>query len=148
VAATGADVLYTDVWASMGQEAEREKRLPIFRGFQINANLIARARRGVVVLHCLPAHRGEEITEEAMEGPQSAVFDQAENRLHLQKAVLYELLGAAGKRAGSAAKAAGAAVKKSGASRKVTATRKAAAVRKPAAPRKPARPAGRSRRGR
>jgi ornithine carbamoyltransferase len=130
----------------MGQEAEREKRLPIFRGFQINANLIARARRGVVVLHCLPAHRGEEITEEAMEGPQSAVFDQAENRLHLQKAVLYELLGAAGKGAGSAGKAA--AVKKSGASRKATATRKTTTSRKPAMPRKPARPAGRSRRGR
>jgi ornithine carbamoyltransferase len=94
-AAERADVLYTDVWASMGQEAEREKRLPIFRPYQINAELLRRAKPGAVVLHCLPAHRGEEITEEVMEGPQSAVFDQAENRLHLQKAVLYEWLGKA-----------------------------------------------------
>ena len=88
-AAEGADVLYTDVWASMGQEAEREKRLPIFRPYQINADLLRRAKPGAVVLHCLPAHRGEEITDDVMEGPQSAVFDQAENRLHLQKAILY-----------------------------------------------------------
>lgn len=92
-AVSGADVLYTDVWASMGQEAEREKRLPILRPFQINAETLGRAKRGAVVLHCLPAHRGEEITEEVIEGPQSAVFDQAENRLHLQKAILHELLG-------------------------------------------------------
>ena len=92
-AADGADVLYTDVWASMGQEAEREKRLPIFRPYQINADLLRRAKPGAVVLHCLPAHRGEEITEDVMEGPQSAVFDQAENRLHLQKAILYLWLG-------------------------------------------------------
>ena len=92
-AAKGADVLYTDVWASMGQEAEREKRLPIFRGYQINAEVLARAARNAVVLHCLPAHRGEEITEEVIEGPQSAVFDEAENRLHLQKAILFELMG-------------------------------------------------------
>jgi ornithine carbamoyltransferase len=91
-AADGADVLYTDVWASMGQEAEREKRLPIFRPYQINADLLHRAKPKALVLHCLPAHRGEEITEEAMEGPHSAVFDQAENRLHVQKGVLYELL--------------------------------------------------------
>jgi ornithine carbamoyltransferase len=94
-AADRADVLYTDVWASMGQEAEREKRLPIFRPYQVNSELVRRAKPGAVVLHCLPAHRGEEITEEVMEGPQSAVFDQAENRLHLQKAVLYVLLGKA-----------------------------------------------------
>ncbi len=92
-AAEGADVLYTDVWASMGQEAERERRLPIFRPYQINAALLKRARKGAVVLHCLPAHRGEEITEDVMEGPQSAVFQEAENRLHLQKAILFELLG-------------------------------------------------------
>jgi len=92
-AADGADVLYTDVWASMGQEAEREKRLPIFRPYQVNSDLLRRAKPGAVVLHCLPAHRGEEITEEVLEGPQSAVFDQAENRLHLQKAVLYQWLG-------------------------------------------------------
>ena len=92
-AAKDADVLYTDVWASMGQESEREKRLPIFRGYQINAEVLARAARNAVVLHCLPAHRGEEITEEVIEGPQSAVFDEAENRLHLQKAILFELMG-------------------------------------------------------
>jgi ornithine carbamoyltransferase len=121
-AADRADVLYTDVWASMGQEAEREKRLPIFRPFQISAELLRRAKPGAVVLHCLPAHRGEEITEEVMEGPQSAVFDQAENRLHLQKAVLYELLGKAG-----AARAIG----KATAGKKPAA--KARTVRKPAA---------------
>jgi ornithine carbamoyltransferase len=91
-AARGADVLYTDVWASMGQEAEREKRLPIFRPFQINTALVQRAKPNVLVLHCLPAHRGEEITDEVIEGPNSGVFDQAENRLHVQKAVLYELM--------------------------------------------------------
>ena len=91
-AAEGADVLYTDVWASMGQEAEREKRLPIFRPYQINDELLRRAKRKVLVLHCLPAHRGEEITEDVIEGPNSAVFQQAENRLHVQKSVLYELL--------------------------------------------------------
>jgi ornithine carbamoyltransferase len=93
-AAAGADVLYTDVWASMGQEAEREKRLPIFRAFQINADTLARAKPGALVLHCLPAHRGEEITEEVIEGSRSVVFQEAENRLHLQKAILHELLGA------------------------------------------------------
>ena len=91
-AAAGADVLYTDVWASMGQEAEREKRLPIFQSYQINAGLLARAKPDALVLHCLPAHRGEEITEDVIEGPRSVVFDEAENRLHLQKAVLYELM--------------------------------------------------------
>jgi len=91
-AAAGSDVLYTDVWASMGQEAEREKRLPIFRGYQINESLLARAKPSAIVLHCLPAHRGEEITEEVIEGPRSRVFPQAENRLHAQKAVLLELL--------------------------------------------------------
>jgi ornithine carbamoyltransferase len=91
-AAEGADVLYTDVWASMGQEAEREKRLPVFRPYQINDELLRRAKRKAIVLHCLPAHRGEEITEDVIEGPSSAVFDQAENRLHVQKGVLYELL--------------------------------------------------------
>jgi ornithine carbamoyltransferase len=93
-AAEGADVLYTDVWASMGQEAEREKRLPIFRPYQINGDLLRRAKKSAIVLHCLPAHRGEEITDEAIEGPQSAVFQEAENRLHVQKAVLYELMAA------------------------------------------------------
>jgi len=107
-AAQGADVLYTDVWASMGQEAEREKRLPVFRSFQINRSILRVAKPGALVMHCLPAHRGEEITEDVFEGPQSIVFPQAENRMHLQKAILYELMvgaPAGGKRAkGSAAK--------------------------------------------
>jgi ornithine carbamoyltransferase len=105
-AAAGADVLYTDVWASMGQEAEREKRLPIFQGYQINAALLKRAKPDALVLHCLPAHRGEEITEDVIEGPRSVVFDEAENRLHLQKAVLFELMTPAAKKTG--AKASGA----------------------------------------
>ena len=91
-AVQGAHVLYTDVWTSMGQEAEREERLRAFAGYQINAQLLARAAPGALVLHCLPAHRGEEITHEALEGPQSAVFDQAENRLHAQKAIMRLLL--------------------------------------------------------
>jgi ornithine carbamoyltransferase len=91
-AAQGADVLYTDVWASMGQEAEREKRLPVFRSFQINRSILRMAKPGAWVMHCLPAHRGEEITEDVFEGPQSIVFPQAENRMHLQKAILYDLL--------------------------------------------------------
>ena len=93
-AAAGSDVLYTDVWASMGQEAEREKRLPIFRPFQIDSSLVARAKRGAVVLHCLPAHRGEEVAAAVIDGPQSVVWEEAENRLHAQKALLeYLLLG-------------------------------------------------------
>jgi len=96
-AATGADVLYTDVWASMGQEAEREKRLPIFRQYQINGALLEKAKPGALVMHCLPAHRGEEITEEAIEGPQSVAFPQAENRMHLQKAILFDFLVAKAK---------------------------------------------------
>jgi len=93
-AATGADFLYTDVWTSMGQEQETLRRLRAFRGFQINARLLRFARRGARVLHCLPAHRGEEITADVLEGPQSLVFEQAENRLHAQKALLVRLLGA------------------------------------------------------
>ena len=91
-AARGADALYTDVWTSMGQERERRRRLRVFRGFQINAALLRLAAPGCRVLHCLPAHRGEEITDEAMEGPQSSVFDQAENRLHTHKAILLQVL--------------------------------------------------------
>ncbi len=87
-AVANADVIYTDVWTSMGQEAEREERLQRFAPFQVNAALLAKAPPHCKVLHCLPAHRGEEITDEAIDGPQSAVFDQAENRLHAQKAVL------------------------------------------------------------
>ena len=92
-AATDADVLYTDVWTSMGQEAEQAERLKAFAGYQINADLLQRARSTAVVMHCLPAHRGEEITEEVVEGPQSIVFPQAENRLHSQRALLEVLLG-------------------------------------------------------
>jgi ornithine carbamoyltransferase len=91
-AAQDADVLYTDVWASMGQEAEREKRLPLFRSYQINRSILRMAKSGAFVMHCLPAHRGEEITEDVLEGSQSIVFQQAENRMHLQKAILYDLM--------------------------------------------------------
>jgi ornithine carbamoyltransferase len=91
-AAAGADVLYTDVWASMGQEKEREKRLRDFKGFQIDAALLRRAAADALVLHCLPAHRGEEITNEVIEGPQSRVFDEAENRLHFEKALVARLI--------------------------------------------------------
>ena len=86
-----ADVVYTDVWVSMGQEKESKKRKKRFKDYQINSKILSCAKKDVVVLHCLPAHRGEEITDEVMDGPQSAVFDQAENRLHAQKALL-ELL--------------------------------------------------------
>ena len=92
-AVTGADVVYTDVWTSMGQEQEYERRRRAFQGFQLNAALLARAKRDAIVLHDLPAHRGEEITDEVIDGPQSAVFDQAENRLHTEKALLCWLLG-------------------------------------------------------
>lgn len=92
-AASGADVLYTDVWASMGQEAERDKRIHDFHGFQINAEVVAKAHPHCLVLHCLPAHRGEEITDEVLEGSHSVVFDQAENRLHAQNAVLAATMG-------------------------------------------------------
>ncbi|MBI5453964.1 MAG: ornithine carbamoyltransferase [Deltaproteobacteria bacterium] len=91
-AARDADVLNTDVWASMGQEEESEKRKKAFRGFQINKELLKLAKKDAMVLHCLPAHRGEEITEEVLEGPHSAVWDEAENRLHIQKAILEKLL--------------------------------------------------------
>lgn len=92
-AALGADVLYTDVWISMGQEAERERRLEAFRRFQLNETLVGLAKPSAVVMHCLPAHRGEEITDAVVDGPRSLVLDQAENRLHAQKAVLLTLLG-------------------------------------------------------
>lgn len=87
-----ADVIYTDVWTSMGQEAEREERLKRFEAFQVNAALLAKAPPRCKVLHCLPAHRGEEITDEVIDGPASAVFQQAGNRLHTQKAILEWLL--------------------------------------------------------
>ena len=91
-AARGADALYTDVWTSMGQERQRQQRLRAFRGFQIDGALLRLAKPGCRVLHCLPAHRGEEITDAVMEGTHSSVFDQAENRLHVHKAILLALL--------------------------------------------------------
>lgn len=91
-AVSGADVIYTDVWTSMGQEAEREARLPLFRPYQVNAALVASAKPDAMIMHCLPAHRGEEITDDVIDGPQSIVFDQAENRMHLQKAILVSLM--------------------------------------------------------
>jgi len=91
-AASGADVLYTDVWASMGQEKEKARRMKAFKNFQINDKLVRKAKPDVLVMHCLPAHRGEEISESVLEGPRSIVFDEAENRLHAQKAVLVKLL--------------------------------------------------------
>lgn len=81
-------MLYTDVWASMGQEAEAQVRMAAFKGYQINSDALKMANPSAIVLHCLPAHRGEEITDEVIEGPQSVVFDEAENRLHAQKAVM------------------------------------------------------------
>jgi ornithine carbamoyltransferase len=92
-AVRGADAVYTDVWASMGQEAEHDQRLALFQPYQLNAAVLAEANPGAIVLHCLPAHRGEEITADVIDGPQSAVWDQAENRLHTQKALLLMLLG-------------------------------------------------------
>jgi len=91
-AAEKADVLYTDVWASMGQEKEAARRARIFKKFQINKGLMARARKDCLVMHCLPAHRGAEITDEVIDGPNSVVFDEAENRLHVQKAIMLKLL--------------------------------------------------------
>jgi ornithine carbamoyltransferase len=91
-----ADVVYTDVWISMGQEAERERRLEAFGRFQVSERVLGFAKPGAVVMHCLPAHRGEEVTDAVLDGPQSIVLDEAENRLHVQKAVLLTLLGAAG----------------------------------------------------
>ena len=91
-AVRGADVVYTDVWTSMGQEQEYERRRRAFQGYQVNAALLRHAKPDAIVMHDLPAHRGEEITDDVMDGPQSVVFDQAENRLHTQKAVLRWLI--------------------------------------------------------
>lgn len=91
-AARGAQVFNTDVWASMGQEAEQARRMEAFAGFQINAAVIAAADPECIILHCLPAHRGEEITDEAIESHHSVVFDEAENRLHVQKAIMATLM--------------------------------------------------------
>ena len=92
-AAVGADVVITDVWASMGQEDERQKRIEAFQGYQINDKVMAAAKPDALVLHCLPAHRGEEITAEVFEAHSDEIFEEAENRLHAQKAVLVKLLG-------------------------------------------------------
>jgi ornithine carbamoyltransferase len=92
-AVRNADVINTDVWTSMGQDKERQLRLAAFRDYQINGDLVRQAKADVIVLHCLPAHRGEEITDEVMDGPNSAILDQAENRMHLQRALLNWLLG-------------------------------------------------------
>jgi ornithine carbamoyltransferase len=92
-AAEGADILYTDVWASMGQEEEHAERVLVFTPYRLDGEALSRAADDAMVLHCLPAHRGEEITDEVIDGPRSAVWDQAENRLHTQKALLLWLLG-------------------------------------------------------
>ncbi len=92
-AAAGADVLYTDVWVSMGQEAERVQRQEAFSRYQLNETLVGFAKPSALVMHCLPAHRGEEITDQVLDGPHSIALDQSENRLHAQKAVILHLLG-------------------------------------------------------
>lgn len=91
-AVKGADIIYTDVWASMGQEAEHAKRMQDFQGYQVNQTMVNYAHKDVIVLHCLPAHRGEEISAEVIDGPHSVIFDEAENRLHAQKAILALLM--------------------------------------------------------
>jgi len=91
-AVTGADAVYTDAWASMGQEAEAYARKTVFRPYQVNAALFAKAKPDALFMHCLPAHRGEEVTDEVIDSPNSVVFPEAENRLHVQKAIMFELL--------------------------------------------------------
>ena len=100
VAVKEADVIYADVWISMGREREQARRLKVLAPYQVNSRLVARAKPDAIVMHCLPAHRGEEITAEVLDGPQSVIIDQAENRLHMQKAILTKLLGKKGHRQG------------------------------------------------
>ncbi len=92
-AVKGAQVIYADTWVSMGQEEDAKKRLTIFENYQINSKITASADKKYIFMHCLPAHRGQEVTEDIIDGPHSVIFDQAENRLHVQKAVLLRLLG-------------------------------------------------------
>jgi len=91
-AASGADVVYTDAWASMGQEAEKEERQRVFLPYQVNCDLFGHANYDAAFMHCLPAHRGEEVTDEVIDSPHSVVYQQAENRLHAQKAILLEFM--------------------------------------------------------
>lgn len=93
LAVSGADIVYTDTWVNMGQEAEAEARRRAFAGYQVNKELLSLAKEDAIVMHCLPAHRGEEVAEGILDGPQSVVFDQAENRMHIQKAILADILG-------------------------------------------------------
>jgi ornithine carbamoyltransferase len=93
-AVAGADVIYTDAWTSMGQEKERERRLMGFQGYQVNVELLKHAKKDVIFMHCLPAHRGEEVADAVIDGPHSVVWDQAENRMHAQKGILVVLIGA------------------------------------------------------
>ncbi len=95
-AVSGADAVYTDVWASMGQEAEKDKRARIFAPYQVNGRLMAQAKKDTLFMHCLPAHRGDEVTDEVIDSPNSVVYDEAENRLHAQKAILISLMGEKG----------------------------------------------------
>ncbi len=92
-AVSGADAVYTDIWASMGQEQEKKKRAKIFAPYQVNGELMARAKPDALFMHCLPAHRGEEVSDEVIDSPRSCVFDQAENRLHVQKIIMLSLMG-------------------------------------------------------